>query len=93
METKNEQQFFILFKLKHNQEVYLMMIYLERIAVRMKTVPEVKVLTLFPLYRWMTTAASFPATSTVFDSDRLQSLLEKQTERSTKESGTFVIIL
>jgi hypothetical protein len=74
METKKEQQFSIHFKLEHNQEVYLMMIYLERIAVRMKTVPDDKVMALYPLNTWMTTAASFPATSTVFDSVRLSSL-------------------
>ncbi len=63
------------------RKLYLMMIYLERIAVRMKTVPEDKIMALYPLNTWMTTAASFPATSTVFHSVRLQSLLE--TDRKT----------
>jgi hypothetical protein len=43
------------------------MVYLERIAVGMKIIPEDKVMALYPLNTWMTTAASCPAPSTVFD--------------------------
>jgi hypothetical protein len=61
------------------------MVYLERIAVRMKTVPENKIMVLYPLNTWMTTAASFPATSVVFDSVRLQYLLENRQKDLYKE--------
>jgi hypothetical protein len=60
-----------------------MMIYLERIVVGMKTVPEDKVMTLYPLNTWMTTAASFPATSKVFDSVKLQLKTDKKTYERT----------
>ncbi len=91
--NKKEQQFFILFKLERNQEVYLVMIYFERIAVRMKTVPGDKVMTLYPLNTWMTTAASCPATSIVFDSVRLQYLLEnRQKDLHNNISSNFIEI-
>jgi hypothetical protein len=70
-----------------------MLVYLKRIAVRMKTVPENKVMVLYPLNTWMTTAASFPAPSTVFDSVRLQSLLENRQKGLQKNSSILVIIL
>ncbi len=69
------------------------MVYLERIAVRMKTAPEDKVMVLYPFNTWMTTAASCPAPSTAFDSDRLQSLFENRQKDPQKNSSILVIIL
>jgi hypothetical protein len=77
---------FSFFLNQKSESFYLVMVYLERIAVRMKTVPEDKVMALYPLNTWMTTAASFPATSSVFDSVRLQFNPYLKTDRKpTKE--------